>query len=182
MIVALAQPVTVIRPADLLVVAFSFSNLHSSAFPTRIPPVTTGPLASLADELGNLGDSRDDYYKLLDGLYGAEQGPNDKRGRYIPLAANPPGYRSGASLPPACRFYDRFSGGKSSANCSVRSIRAPCRRNSAGDRLPRLPGLFGDYPLLLRPARHRQRPAHPFRLGRAITGADRTRDRPDDRA
>ena len=127
----------------------------ASTFPTGFPPVTTGPLASLADELGNLGDARDDLYKRLDSGFDAELSQHDdnKRGRYLPRSAVPPGEQRRFAFLQAYRFYDRFTGGK-----SVREPHGPMDPSKVAPP-PKLPEIdfhgyiafLGDYPLLLRP-------------------------------
>jgi hypothetical protein len=107
--------------------------------PTVFPPVTIGPLADLADELGGLG-ARDRHYPELDKRIG--------EGRYLDRTSIPPARRQQLAFVEAYRFYDR-----------------PGSRDPRGPRMPppapkvtattydfhAFVAFCGDYPKLLRP-------------------------------
>lgn len=78
----------------------------AESFPTSFPPVTIGPLADLARDLGTLGN-KDRHYPQLDKLISAEQGPEGKRGRYLDRSKISAASRRRLAFAEAYRFYDR---------------------------------------------------------------------------
>lgn len=113
--------------------------------PTSFPPVTTGPLADLADLLGGVGQHKHRYYPTLDKLIAQAPGPEGKPGRYLDRSLVPAAQRERLAFVEAYRFFDR-----------------PGTRDPAGQQdippEPEVPDLdfhgavaaCGDYPKLLR--------------------------------
>ncbi len=127
----------------------------AEGYPLTFPPVTFGPLAPLADELGHLGDGRAEHYKRLDSLFEHEQSQlvEGRHGRYIPRGLVPPAEQRRVAFTQAYRFYDRFRNGQ--------SVREPWgdidpAKVPPGPKRPDYDfhgyvAALGDYPLLLRP-------------------------------
>lgn len=122
--------------------------------PSSFPPVTTGPLADLAGDIGNIGNAREKEYKRLDAMLDAEasQIAEGRRGRYLPRSAIPAGQRRRMAFLQTYRFYDRFRNG-----VSARPPEGPI--DPAAVPPPPKPPAFdfhtyvaalGDYPFLLR--------------------------------
>ena len=122
-----------------------------AASPTALPPVTSGPLATFADDLGSLGNDPEHLHKRLGALLDAEQSSvvEGRRGRYVTRAAIASLGKAG-HYALAQRFYDRYRDGTR-------------LRTEAGHGVPALPppelrpidfhayvGALGDYPNLLR--------------------------------
>ncbi len=85
-------------------------NLYSEiaeGFPTTFPPITTGRLADLGRDLGQLGSSKGEFYKTLDNLFLEETGPAGKSGRYLDRSLIPQQSREQTAFAEAYRFYDR---------------------------------------------------------------------------
>ncbi|MGH9023548.1 MAG: hypothetical protein ACRDV9_10690 [Acidimicrobiia bacterium] len=81
----------------------------AEGFPTAFPPVTVGPLADLAADIGTLGIEKEEWYRFLDGIIDQENGPKGKRGRFLNrnLMASGGGARRRQIFAEAYRFYDR---------------------------------------------------------------------------
>ncbi|MEY2414754.1 MAG: hypothetical protein QOH53_88, partial [Ilumatobacteraceae bacterium] len=122
--------------------------------PFDFPPVTIGPLAELAEDLGRIGDHRQELYQGLDRLFGQEssQVVDGRKGRYIPRSAVPAAAARRFAFLEAYRFYDRFRNGQ-----SVRGKPGPIDP-AAVPPPPKPPKIdfhgyvaaLGDYPFLLR--------------------------------
>lgn len=122
--------------------------------PTRFPPVTTGPLAQLAAEIGRIPDQRVRDYKQLDRLIAQEQSEivEGRSGRYLNTSSVPFSQRRQVAFAQTQRFYDRFLDGE-----PVASKPGPLDP-SAVPAPPKPPKLdfntylaaLGDYPYLLR--------------------------------
>ena len=122
--------------------------------PTGFPPVTTGPLAEWANQVGRIGDNRERLYSRMDELFGGEhsQVAEGRKGRYIPSGSIPQAQRRLFNFSQTYRFYDRFSGGE-----SVRSEPGPIDPDAVPPP-PKPPEIdfhgyvaaLGDYPYLLR--------------------------------
>lgn len=117
----------------------------AEGFPTAFPPLTTGPVAGLAKELGLLGlHGRHRYYGMLDEVIKREEGPK-KSGRYLDRSLIPGSQRRFLAFAEAYRFYDRPGS------------RDPAGKTAAPDE-PKPPEIdfhgavatCGDYPELLR--------------------------------
>ena len=127
----------------------------AEGYPLTFPPVTFGPLAPLADELGHLGDGRAEHYKRLDSLFEHAQSQlvEGRHGRYIHArprpgrGAAPRGVHAG--LPLLRPVPERSE--RARAVGRHRSREGSAGTEAARLRLPRLRRCLGDYPLLLRP-------------------------------
>jgi hypothetical protein len=118
----------------------------AEASPTAFPPITTGPLAQLGRDLGQIGQHKGEFYPMLDGLIAEEQGPYDKTGRYLDRSSISASERERMAFVEAYRFYDRPG------------TRDPLGKTTTPPE-PKPPELdfhafaasCGDYPKLLRP-------------------------------
>lgn len=113
----------------------------AEGFHDGFPPLTSGPVAGLAKELGLLGThGRGRYYKMLDDLIEGHEG-----GRYLDRSRVPAGQRRFMAFAEAYRFYDR-PGSRDPAGVNA----AP-----AAPKVPEIDfhgavATVGDYPELLR--------------------------------
>ena len=84
----------------------------SESYPNAFPPVTTGPLATLAEDLGNIsGDGRRRYYPMLEDMARTVEGPKGRSWRYLDrddFPVTPEGNRDPLLVfTEAQRFHDR---------------------------------------------------------------------------
>ena len=84
----------------------------SESYPNVFPPVTTGPLATLAEDLGNIsGDGRRRYYPMLEDMARTVEGPKGRSWRYVDrddFPVTPEGNRDPLLVfTEAQRFHDR---------------------------------------------------------------------------
>ena len=119
----------------------------AETFPTAFPPVTIGPLADLADELGTLG-VKDHHYPELDKRIGEERGPNGKKGRYLDRSSIPASRRQQLAFVETYRFYDR-PGSRDPLGPNV-APPPPMVDKTTYD-FHAFVAFCGDYPKLLRP-------------------------------
>ncbi|MCV2394774.1 hypothetical protein OEB99_10685 [Actinotalea sp. M2MS4P-6] len=84
--------------------------------PWAFPPASTGPIATLADDVGDLGrqlDGPDSPYRQLDAFFvDVSNVIEGRRGRYLVRSAVPGPLRRRLNYLQAYRFYDRFSHGR----------------------------------------------------------------------
>ena len=79
----------------------------AESHPAAFPPITSGRLARLGRDLGQLGSAKNEFYPTLDNLIGQETGPAGKTGRYLERSLITPQNRERMAFAEAYRFYDR---------------------------------------------------------------------------
>lgn len=79
----------------------------AESHPEGFPAITTGRLARLGRELGQLGSFKDEFYPTLDDAIAQETGPAGKTGRYLDRSLIAPQNREQMAFAEAYRFYDR---------------------------------------------------------------------------
>lgn len=79
----------------------------AESHPAAFPPITSGRLARLGRDLGQLGSVKNEFYPTLDNLIGQETGPAGKTGRYLERSLITPQNRERMAFAEAYRFYDR---------------------------------------------------------------------------
>ena len=122
----------------------------SESHPNAFPPVTTGPLATLAEDLGNIsGDGRRRYYPMLEDMARTVEGPKGRSWRYLDrddFPVTPEGNRDPLLVfTEAQRFHDRPGARELSAQNPPPPPPEPPKVDFHG-----FVAFCGDYPNLMR--------------------------------